>query len=300
MPPRRRRPAQQPTPPPPPGPTTPELHAAFALFAVPLASIPTISLSSDSDEGNGASGPRRAPRRAASEDPDELVLRLADVRRALAAVDLPGVALGEVFEEGERGCGREHFVMLARVVAEGAEGAEGSGGSGGSVYEGGEEEEEEQEEGGGGFVRDGEDEDGGGGFVVGDDDDEDMAGGFVREKPAAKGKGKGKSEKKEPAAKKGGAKRKRGGRGAVDEAKQQEDINHAFALFTHGRSSDTEGGEATITMGDLRRIARELREDVDDAVLKAMLQEANGESKSGKGVDREEFEGVMRRAGIFG
>jgi Ca2+-binding EF-hand superfamily protein len=66
----------------------------------------------------------------------------------------------------------------------------------------------------------------------------------------------------------------------------------AYRLFTHG-------GSGPITLGHLKRVARELKEDVSEDLLRAMLSEANGGSwKSGVGV--EEFEGVMRRAGVFG
>ena len=46
----------------------------------------------------------------------------------------------------------------------------------------------------------------------------------------------------------------------------------------------------------LKRVARELKEDLDDSVLRDMLREANG---GGRGVSIEDFEGVMRRAGVF-
>lgn len=51
----------------------------------------------------------------------------------------------------------------------------------------------------------------------------------------------------------------------------------------------------------LRRVAKELKMDGEagEAVLKDMILEANGGAGVGVGVGREEFEGVMRRAGIF-
>ncbi|KAL1302961.1 hypothetical protein AAFC00_003279 [Neodothiora populina] len=73
---------------------------------------------------------------------------------------------------------------------------------------------------------------------------------------------------------------------------QAEEVETAFQLFTRGE------GE-TITLAMLRRVARELREDVGDAVLKDMLREANGGASVGEGIGREEFEDVMRRAGVF-
>ncbi|KAL9086466.1 MAG: hypothetical protein Q9165_007082 [Trypethelium subeluteriae] len=72
-----------------------------------------------------------------------------------------------------------------------------------------------------------------------------------------------------------------------------EEVGDAFRLFTRGE------GE-TITLAHLRRVARELREEVDERVLRDMIAEANGGEGVGKGVVIEDFEGVMRRAGVFG
>jgi Ca2+-binding EF-hand superfamily protein len=74
-----------------------------------------------------------------------------------------------------------------------------------------------------------------------------------------------------------------------------EEVGAAYRLFTHG-------GTGPITIAHLRRVAKELREDVPDDVLKDMILEANGGLK-GKGrdiggVSLEEFEDVMRRAGL--
>ena len=66
----------------------------------------------------------------------------------------------------------------------------------------------------------------------------------------------------------------------------------AFKLFTHK-------GSGPITMSHLRRVARELREEVDDKFLADMINEANGGEGAGKGVGLDEFESVMRRAGMF-
>ena len=52
-------------------------------------------------------------------------------------------------------------------------------------------------------------------------------------------------------------------------------------------------------MAMLKRIAGLLKEDVKDEVLRDMLLEANGGAGIGKGVDLQEFEGVMRRGMIF-
>lgn len=73
-----------------------------------------------------------------------------------------------------------------------------------------------------------------------------------------------------------------------------EEVRAAYNLFTHG-------GPGPITLAHLRRIAKELREDVPDELLKDMIREANGGVKSkgnAGGVGIEEFESVMKRAGL--
>jgi Ca2+-binding EF-hand superfamily protein len=76
-----------------------------------------------------------------------------------------------------------------------------------------------------------------------------------------------------------------------------EEVKAAFTLFTHG-------GPGPITLAHLRRVAKELKEDVPDDVLRDMIREANGGVKEkGKardvgGVGLEEFESVMKRAGL--
>lgn len=75
----------------------------------------------------------------------------------------------------------------------------------------------------------------------------------------------------------------------------EEEVRAAYKLFTHG-------GAGPITLAHLRRVAKELREDVPDEVLRDMILEANGGVK-GKGKDvgsvgLEEFESVMKRAGL--
>ena len=102
---------------------------------------------------------------------------------------------------------------------------------------------------------------------------------------------------------------------ACDESEeQQREIDHAFALFTHSLPLSAEAakgngkgpvGRTSITLADLKRVARELREDVDEKTLKLMIAEANGGHESHgasweQGVCREEFENVMKRAGVFG
>ncbi|KAF2279982.1 EF-hand superfamily Ca2+-modulated protein [Westerdykella ornata] len=73
-----------------------------------------------------------------------------------------------------------------------------------------------------------------------------------------------------------------------------EELHAAYKLFTHGTPGP-------ITLAHLRRVAKELREEVSDEVLKDMIREANGSAKGAShigGVSLEEFEGVMRRAGM--
>jgi Ca2+-binding EF-hand superfamily protein len=74
-----------------------------------------------------------------------------------------------------------------------------------------------------------------------------------------------------------------------------EELSAAYTLFTHG-------GAGPITLAHLRRVAKELREDVPDDVLKDMILEANGGVKGrGRdvgGVTLEEFESIMKRAGL--
>ena len=73
---------------------------------------------------------------------------------------------------------------------------------------------------------------------------------------------------------------------------REAEVEEGFRLFT-------EGGEGPIRMGDLERVARLLKEDVDEQVLKDMILEANGGRGVGAGVDREGFKEVMERAGVF-
>lgn len=76
-----------------------------------------------------------------------------------------------------------------------------------------------------------------------------------------------------------------------DEEKAQE-AEEAYRLFTGG----TEG---PIGLAQLRRVARILREDVPEEVLKDMILEANGGAGIGRGVNQEEFREVMSRVGGF-
>jgi Ca2+-binding EF-hand superfamily protein len=72
-----------------------------------------------------------------------------------------------------------------------------------------------------------------------------------------------------------------------------EEVSAGYQLFTHG-------GAGPITLGHLRRVAKELREDVPDEVLRDMILEANGgvrgKGKDVGGVSLEEFESVLKGA----
>lgn len=80
-----------------------------------------------------------------------------------------------------------------------------------------------------------------------------------------------------------------------DQSEEVHEVHEAYHLFTDNR-------EGPITLAHLRRIARLLKEDISDDTLKDMLVEANGEGKEGwkRGVNIDAFEGVMKRAGVFG
>ena len=76
-----------------------------------------------------------------------------------------------------------------------------------------------------------------------------------------------------------------------DESKQEE-VSDAFRLFTRG----TDG---PITLQHLRRIAKELKEEVSDEMLRNMILEANGGAGVNRGVGMADFHNVMTRAGVF-
>lgn len=112
-----------------------------------------------------------------------------------------------------------------------------------------------------------------------EDEDEEPV---TKRKPKGKGKGKARAI-------------------SEDSEDQRANIAEAFALFTRG----TGGG--AITIAHLRRIAKDLKQEIDDQQLKDMILEANGgiEANGGagdwrRGVTIEEFEHVMKRAGVFG
>ncbi|KAK4457760.1 hydroxyacylglutathione hydrolase [Cladorrhinum samala] len=85
-----------------------------------------------------------------------------------------------------------------------------------------------------------------------------------------------------------------GGRGAD----HQRELDEAYALFTGRPDAEAEA----ITLGNLRRVARLLRQDeseVTDEMLRDMILEANGGAGVSRGVRKDEFDGVMKRAGVW-
>ncbi|TGO19689.1 hypothetical protein BTUL_0003g01460 [Botrytis tulipae] len=83
----------------------------------------------------------------------------------------------------------------------------------------------------------------------------------------------------------------------------KKDVDDAFRLFSNAgqKEGGSGGGDdmGRITLATLKRVARVLKEDVDEELLISMLLEANGGQGVGKGVERDEFEDVMRRAGMW-
>lgn len=70
------------------------------------------------------------------------------------------------------------------------------------------------------------------------------------------------------------------------------ELDEAFRLFTSGQ-------DGPITLAHLRRVAAVLKEDVDEDLLKDMILEANGGAGVARGVGVEEFDGVMKSAGVW-
>ncbi|KAI1434623.1 EF-hand [Xylaria sp. CBS 124048] len=93
---------------------------------------------------------------------------------------------------------------------------------------------------------------------------------------------------------------RRGGKGP-----DPSEVDEAFRLFTGaGAVSNNDGSGAgsggdVLTLAHLKRIAMTLKQDVDEALLRDMILEANGGAGVGRGVSRSEFEEVMRRAGAW-
>ena len=88
----------------------------------------------------------------------------------------------------------------------------------------------------------------------------------------------------------------------MGEGERDEEVEEGFRLFL-GVGKDGTGGvrEQRITLGMLRRVARELKleGEVGEEVMRDMILEANGGAGVERGVKLGEFEGVMRRAGVF-
>jgi hydroxyacylglutathione hydrolase len=71
-------------------------------------------------------------------------------------------------------------------------------------------------------------------------------------------------------------------------------------LFTRGGAGGAAAAPAdVITLAHLRRVAAVLKEDVDEELLKDMILEANGGQGVVRGVGMDEFDGVMRSAGVW-
>ncbi|KAI0541007.1 hypothetical protein GGR58DRAFT_458701 [Xylaria digitata] len=82
------------------------------------------------------------------------------------------------------------------------------------------------------------------------------------------------------------------------------EVEEAFRLFTSAGGTAAGGGFGggdgdVLTLAHLKRIAMTLKQDVDEALLRDMILEANGGAGVGRGVSRSEFEEVMRRAGAW-
>lgn len=77
-----------------------------------------------------------------------------------------------------------------------------------------------------------------------------------------------------------------------DDHARDAEAEHAFRLFTR----NTEG---PIMVAHLRRVARDLHENVDEDMLRDMVHEANGGQGLQAGVNLEQFKDVMARAGVL-
>ncbi|KAI1199517.1 EF-hand [Nemania serpens] len=92
-----------------------------------------------------------------------------------------------------------------------------------------------------------------------------------------------------------------------DDGPDSAEVDEAFRLFAGaGAGTGTGAGTGmgaedtpTLTLAHLKRIAMTLKQDVDEALLRDMILEANGGAGVGRGVSRAEFEEVMRRAGVW-
>ncbi|CZR57186.1 probable calmodulin [Phialocephala subalpina] len=71
------------------------------------------------------------------------------------------------------------------------------------------------------------------------------------------------------------------------------EVDEAFKLFTNGT------GETRITLETLKKVAKSLREEPEEDLLRDMILEANGGAGVGRGVEKDEFERILRRAGVW-
>ncbi|KAH8891348.1 calmodulin [Thozetella sp. PMI_491] len=72
------------------------------------------------------------------------------------------------------------------------------------------------------------------------------------------------------------------------------EVDEAFSLFTGGQPT-----APAITVTHLRRVAAVLKEEITDDLLRDMILEANGGAGVNQGVKKDEFDSVMRRAGVW-
>ena len=75
------------------------------------------------------------------------------------------------------------------------------------------------------------------------------------------------------------------------EYENEEEIAISFPLFTEGRAD-------FITIDDLRRVARELGENLNDEVFEEMIREADALDHDGR-ISKEEFFRVMKRENAY-
>ena len=76
-----------------------------------------------------------------------------------------------------------------------------------------------------------------------------------------------------------------------DESKMEE-VKEAYRLFTRG-------SDGPINIQHLRRVAKDLKENISDEILRNMILEANGGAGVNRGVGMDDFYAVMVRAGVF-
>ncbi len=74
-----------------------------------------------------------------------------------------------------------------------------------------------------------------------------------------------------------------------------------FAAGGHSVAApvDLSADDAVLTLPHLRRVAALLKQEATDELLRDMILEANGGAGVARGVRKDEFENVMRRAGVW-